>query len=199
MKKSARLAIFFVLVGVVIVGIALSPRFLLYSSDMDKTGAIILLLGEDFNARKKEVDILTNKGSASYLIIPAYYKIYRISDKSISKEYVSRSGFSKRVEQSKWQYRIYENTHLEIIESKIIMSKYNLKSAVFVSSPYHMRRIKIIVSKVFNEKEGTFYFTATRYEKAPANFWELSLRNWKHVFTEYLKIIWFFVYVDFLN
>ena len=116
MEKSARLAIFFVLVGVVIVGIALSPRFLLYSSNVDKTGAIVLLLGEDFNARKKEVDILTNIWSVSYFFIPAYCKVCRMSDKSISKEYVSKSEFSKKVEQSKWQSRIYENTHLEVIE-----------------------------------------------------------------------------------
>ena len=74
------------------------------------------------------------------------------------------------------------------------MSQYGLSSAIFVSSPYHMRRIKIIVIRVFDNDDGEFYFIPTHYEKAPAAFWELSWADWKKVTREYGKILWFFVY-----
>ena len=156
-------------------------------------------MGEDFSARKKEVNILTDEGFAGYLIIPAYYKIYRIDSKGSTEEFISRSEFSNKVQQNKLLSQMFENTHLEIIETKLIMFDYKINSAVFVSSPYHMRRIKIIASKVFNRAEGRFYFMPTRFEKAPANFWELSSKDWKNVWKEYAKIIWFFIYINFIK
>jgi len=74
------------------------------------------------------------------------------------------------------------------------MSSYGLNSAILVSSPYHMRRIKLIVMKVFDTNKGDFYFVPTSYEKAPANCWELSFTDWKKVRKEYGKILWFFLY-----
>ena len=91
----------------------------------------------------------------------------------------------------------YEDTHLEIMEAKKMMSVYGLKSAIFVSSPYHMRRIKLIVERVFNPEHGDFYFIPTPYERAPANFWELSSLDWRKVRREYSKILWFYIYFPF--
>ena len=88
----------------------------------------------------------------------------------------------------------YEDTHLEIIDAQKVMSSYGLNSAILVSSPYHMRRIKLIVMKVFDTNKGDFYFVPTSYEKAPANCWELSFTDWKKVRNEYGKILWFFLY-----
>jgi uncharacterized SAM-binding protein YcdF (DUF218 family) len=199
MKKHSKVLVFLALVAFFFIGIISAPRFLLYSSSIEKMDAVVLLLGEDFNARKKQVNILTGEKLADYLIIPAYNKTYRFADGSVAEEFISSSDFSKKIEKDKLWLIIYENTHLEIIEAKMIMSDYKFKSAVFVSSPYHMRRIKIIVSKVFKQAEGGFYFMPTRFEKAPANFWELSSKDWKNVCTEYLKIIWFLIYANFVN
>lgn len=198
MKKRRRsLAIFFSFAAIIILSIIYAPRFLLYSFDVakiDKLDAIVLLLGESFSARKKEAQLLSHKGLANYLIIPAYYKMYRFDSEGMKEVLVSRSDFSREMENNKLSSLIYENTHLEILEAKIIMSRHNFNSFVFVSSPYHMRRIKIITSQVFKNEADNIYYMATRFEKAPANFWQMSLRDWKNVLMEYLKIIWFFVY-----
>jgi hypothetical protein len=172
-----------------------SPRFLLYSSEYKKANAIILLLGPDFKARQKEANRLINDGMADYLIVPAYHKIYRIYDKGTMK-YLSPNLYSFKSGQKNIASSpsFYEDTHLEIIEAQKIMSVYGLKSAIFVSSPYHMRRIKLIAMKIFDTNKGDFYFVPTRYEKAPANFWELSLSDWRRVRKEYGKILWFFLY-----
>jgi len=172
-----------------------SPRFLLYSSEYKKANAIILLLGPDFKARQKEAYKLINDGMADYLIIPAYHKTYRIYDNGTMKYlspnlYPSKSG-QKNIDAPP---SFYEDTHLEIIEAQKVMFGYGLNSAILVSSPYHMRRIQLIVMKVFGTNKGNFYFVPTSYEKAPANFWELSLADWKKVRKEYGKILWFFIY-----
>ena len=88
----------------------------------------------------------------------------------------------------------YEDTHLEIIDAQKVMSDYGLNSAIFISSPYHMRRIKLIAAKAFDLNKGGFYFVPTRYEKVPVNYWELSSADWKKVRREYGKILWFYIY-----
>ena len=188
----------FVLILVILslLGLILSaPHFLLYSSPFKKADAIVLLLGPDFNARQKEAYDLISDEMADYLIIPAYNKTYRVFDKGAIKYLPANipepRTIKKNVDVSP---RFYEDTHWEIIEAKKAMSQYRLSSAIFVSSPYHMRRIKIIVIRVFDNDDGEFYFIPTHYEKAPAAFWELSWADWKKVTREYGKILWFFVY-----
>ena len=188
----------FVLILVILslLGLILSaPHFLLYSSPFKKADAIVLLLGPDFNARQKEAYDLISDEMADYFIIPAYNKTYRVFDKGAIKYLPANipepRTIKKNVDVSP---RFYEDTHWEIIEAKKAMSQYGLSSAIFVSSPYHMRRIKIIVIRVFDNDDGEFYFIPTHYEKAPAAFWELSWADWKKVTREYGKILWFFVY-----
>jgi hypothetical protein len=185
-----------ILILVLLAGLVLySPRFLLYSSKYKKADAIILLLGPDFKARQKEAYGLINEGMADYLIIPAYHKTYRIYDKE-TKKYLSPNLYPFKSEKKNVAVppSFYEDTHVEIMEAHKIMSGYGLKSAIFVSSPYHMRRIKLIAMKVFHPPQGDFYFVPTRYEKVPVNYWELSSADWKKVRREYGKIIWFYIY-----
>ncbi len=134
-----------------------SPRFLLYSSKYKKADAIILLLGPDFKARQKEANKLINDGMADYLIIPAYHKAYRIYDKGTMK-YLSPNLYSFKSGQKNVAMppSFYEDTHWEIIEAQKVMSSYGLNSAILVSSPYHMRRIKLIVIKVLIQIRATF-------------------------------------------
>jgi len=172
-----------------------APDYLLYSSPYKKADAIVVLLGPDFRARQKEANDLISAGMADYLIIPAYNKTYRVFDKGaiqyLSANFSERKAMKKNIDAPPF---FYEDTHLEIIEAEKDMSHYGLKSAIFVSSPYHMRRIKIIVAKVFDTKDGTFYFVPTHYEQASSVLWELSWANWRKVGREYGKIMWFYIY-----
>jgi hypothetical protein len=183
--------------------IVYAPRYLLYSTDYRKVDAIVLLLGPDFTARRKQAHQLIAEGMAGYLIIPAYNKVSRISDKvtdkgsakSLSSNLLIRdSGKKKKILDPSSYPDFYEDTHMEIMAAKKTMVDFGLKSATFVSSPYHMRRIKLIVSSEFKGEKREFYFVPTVYEKAPANFWELSSAEWKKVGREYTKMIWFSLY-----
>ncbi len=199
MKKHKKTLLTGLLAVVLIINIIIyAPYYLLYSSIDRKADAIVLFLGPDFTARQKAAHKLINEGKADYLIIPAYHKVYRISDKgavkSLSPDLSLRKSMKERAMLNPAPY-FYEDTHIEAIEAGKIMSDYKLQSAIFVSSPYHMRRIKLIVANVFSGKQGGLYFVPTIYEKAPANFWELTLNNWKNVGWEYIKIAWFCFYM----
>jgi hypothetical protein len=175
-----------------------APHYLLYSSDYRKADAIVLFLGPDFTARQKEAYKIINEGKADYLVIPAYHKVYKVSDEGVIK-YLSpnlslRKSIKKKTLDNPSPY-FYEDTHIETIEAKKAMADFGLKSAIFVSSPYHMRRIKLIVSKVFAGDQSGFYFVPTSYEEAPAYFSDLSWTNWKKVGREYGKMIWFSIYI----
>jgi hypothetical protein len=185
----------FVLILVLVIGLILySPRFLLYSSEYKKADAIILLLGPDFKARQKEAYALIKEGMADSLIIPAYHKTYGIYDKGKGQYLLPDLHVFESNNNVLHPPGFYEDTHLEIIEAKKIMSGYGLKSAIFVSSPYHMRRIKLIAAQIFDLSSGGFYFVPTRFEKAPVNYWELSSTDWRKVRREYSKILWFYIY-----
>lgn len=193
-KKRKRLIILafvlFITAGVVLI----SPRFLLYSTDYKEVDAIVILLGPDFKARQKEAYELIDKGMSNYLIIPAYHKAFRINSEDKRKyllNYLNSSRFAKNKVKSYPCF--YEDTHIEIIEAQKVMSFFGLKSAIFVSSPYHMRRVNLIVLKVFGI-HNDFYFVPTKYEEAPVDFWELSSLDWMKVRREYGKMIWFYIY-----
>ncbi|MEN6294409.1 MAG: hypothetical protein ABFD07_20640 [Methanobacterium sp.] len=202
MKKHGK-NIWFWLFIILLIGNLLiySPHYLLYSSDYRKADAIVLFLGPDFTARQKEAYKIIKEGNVDYLIIPAYDKVYKVYDKEIIKSLPSslalHNTIKKKLPNSYPYY--YEDTHIEAIDAKKTMTDFGLKSAIFISSPYHMRRINLIVSKVFNGDQSGLYFVPTSYEKAPSNIGELSWVNWKKIGREYGKIIWFSIYMLWQN
>jgi hypothetical protein len=193
-KRSLILLLIVLLISVIIL---YAPRLLLYSSSYQKTDAVVVFLGPDFTARQKEAYKIVNEGRADYLIIPAYYRAYRVIDegtkKSLSPNLLAHNLVKKKTLLAPAP-NFYEDTHIETIGAKKIMADLGLKSAIFVSSPYHMRRINLIVTKVFAGETGVYYFAPTSYERAPGNFWELSWSDWRKVGWEYIKIMWFSLY-----
>ncbi|MRR17969.1 MAG: hypothetical protein EG826_16090 [Deltaproteobacteria bacterium] len=181
------------ILAVFAVGLFYAPGFLSYSTHYAHADAVILLLGPDFNARQKHARDLIEKGMADYLIIPAYGKTYHFEQgvMRLLPAEKDRSVQSEKTQPILPQY--YEDTHLELIKAKRTMTLLGRKSAIFVSSPYHMRRIRIMVNKEF-DLYPLFYFSPTPYDPAPLSAWELSASDWKKIWREYIKIAWFMIY-----
>jgi hypothetical protein len=174
-------------------GMFYAPGFLAYSTNYSKVDAVILLLGPDFNARQKHARDLMDKGMAGYLIIPAYNKAYFV-DQGKMKPLPGKTNKNPVTGiNDPMAFRYYEDTHLELIEAKKTMTMFGQKSAIFVSSPYHMRRIQIMVDKEF-DPHFQYYFSPTPYEAAPLAAWELKASDWKKIWREYVKILWFMIY-----
>jgi hypothetical protein len=179
--------------GVIVGALIHAPGFLLYATNYSKADVIVLLLGPDFSARQKHAQRLINDGMADYLIIPAYHKIYHVDQGSLKLLSGKNAKEKNQTITNGSVPRYYEDTHIELLAAKKMMEQYGKTSAIFVSSPYHMRRIRIMVKKEFGAYDY-YYFAPTPYETAPSHLLQLSSADWKKVYREYLKITWFMIY-----
>lgn len=193
-----RFFVVIIICGIVVGAVAYAPHFLALADKPDKSDVIVLLLGSRFTPRKKEVFKLIEDGYARHLIIPAYG---RVSDAGLFQNRTPQGGtrpdpslIRGRIVKLSHYPKYYEDTHVEILEAKKMMDKTGFKTAIFVSSPYHMRRISIIAGKVFDGRGYRLTFVPSRYEQYRGAAWFLDKRELKFVTGEYSKIIWFMLY-----
>lgn len=63
------------------------------------------------------------------------------------------------------RFNLYENTHLELLLAREMMVKLGLKSVAVVSPLYHMRRLQLIIGKVFADGGYDIGLQPTDFEK----------------------------------
>jgi len=161
-----------------------------------KADAVVLFIGPDLDVRVKEANRLLSEGYAKYLIVPAFNQVINTAHKRLP---VINAEYSETKQTSIFSKypRFYEDTHIEVLETKRIMDHFGFKKANFVSSPSHMRRIKLITDSVFllRLKDGDTYhinyvpaYVGDKQHDTPS--WDLE--SIKDVLEESIKIIWFF-------
>ncbi len=166
----------------------IAPRYLVYADKPVKSDAVILFVGSPSNSREKEAARLLFEGYGRFLIIPAYKEVISHENfhGSISVWFKSYPGF-------------YERTHVEMLYAERIMHALGLRTAIMVSSPYHMKRISMIAGRVFGEQSRFFSYVPTPYEYDPIQLRNMARKNWKFVMSEYVKICWFQLYAPFFK
>jgi hypothetical protein len=189
------------------------PGYLYYTESPVKSDATILFIGPDNQARQREAHQLITEGYAKYLIIPAFGRVQQSTPALLVGEGIDK-GASPALSPLKIETTVttmpqylpyFEKTHIEVLEARRIMDEYGLKSALFVSSPYHMRRIRMMAEQVFvttlpnkvtsTPPEGyTLHFVPTRFEPVTAGLRQVSLDNLWVMSHECLKIAWFQIY-----
>lgn len=177
-----------------------APKYLYYADAPVKSDAVVLFVGPGFWARQMEAMRMVEEGYADYILIP-FLGIAGTDSSAIlgvvnfryelSKYYKSDLEDSTRGLETPFRNGKLpvQNTHLEILEAKRMMEERGLKSALLVSSPYHMRRIKIIAKSVFgNDGKYVLSFVPTGFEKLPAGLSGLCRYAYESIIQEYLKI-----------
>jgi len=154
-------------------------------------------VGPDNKARQEDANRLMHQGYARYLFIPAYGRITEAS--SLSSTAGARKANPKLIINGLKPKPYFENTHVEVLEAKRMMEQYRLKSAIFISSPVHMRRIKIITDRIFHDEPARIVFVPIRVEPVPQDFFDLTASDYRRMGKEYVKIIWFLMYSSFLS
>ena len=154
-----------------------SPRYLILRNTPVKSEVVVLLLGSINKERAEEAYRLINEGYAGTLFVPAQKRNFDTSDNA------NLSGYIKRLSKQNWlnpkreiklNYQFQENTHLEIIAAKSMMDSANFTSAILVSSPYHLRRIKIIADKGFTGKTYQLSFIPSYHVEKDEPLWGVS-------------------------
>jgi len=190
-----------ILAGVVYI----APNYLAYADAPKKSDAVMILDGPDYIARRKEAVSLVKKGYAEYIFAPGHAifltKTFDVTYTYSGNDTTEINAILKEIK----AYRknepdkhksIFEKTHQELITAKLIMERTNSNSAIFVSNPYHMRRIKLIAAEVFENSDFKMYFVPSGYSKI-SKFWLLHTHDVKWIFSEYVKGAWFLLYSHF--
>lgn len=168
-----------------------------------KSDAIILLSGDDFDAKWKTAQRLIENGYATHLITPYASRIAsNFNTDSIS--VVVTYGRTHKLSTSEehrftlnelrdWR-SYYELTHTGVLAAMKMMERDGFSSAIFISHPYHMRRVKMIAGKVFESTDYRLFFFPSRDGYFKENRWWLNLEDLLWVASEYVKIGWFLLY-----
>lgn len=176
-----------------------APGYLLYRERPQKADCIIPLLGTEYVERKKEAFQLISEGYSKILLVPPRYRLVHMKDgRNKEPEQVKEelSELSIPAYKEHRQYRWHENTHIELILAKEYMMAYGFTSAIVVSSPYHMRRVKLLTGYVFPAGEYTITCVPDRRESIAEPWWS-TRQGFAWVTKEYVKIAWFLVYYRF--
>ena len=167
-----------------------AATYLNYCDKPEKSDVVVLFIGPDYKERLKEAHQLIEEGYAKTLIIPAHSRVFTVVDGTIKKI----RNHQKIPFDRKTYPHYYENTHIEALEAKKMMNMAGYTSAIFISSPYHMRRISIISARIFSNEDYQLRFIGSRYIQQDSFLSFFSWSNIKQVSIEYFKIIGFFIY-----
>lgn len=174
-----------------------APGFLLSEDIPAQADAVVLFVGPGNEARLDEAKALIKEGHARYLIIPSSGELFAVAPgsglvKISGNRLPGKSVHGKRIVPVYKKY--LENTHVEALEARRIMAELGLRSAVLVSSPYHMRRIRLIADRVFNPDQFTFYCKPVRWQSGfMVSDW-LNKERRRIIVSEYVKMGWLLVY-----
>lgn len=177
-----------------------APRYLAVAEARYPADVVVVFMGQDFEARQNEARALIEEGFADCIMLPAYGEIHcqgpgkelpYVYVKQVVKEIKATPIY---IASEKWPYRMFESTHLEVILTREMMLRDGSRTALLVSSPYHMRRIKIIAERVLGRVGLRFWCIPNRFESIYPHSWWRHPKDIYWSFMEYLKIGWFYCY-----
>jgi len=176
---------------------ALAPGFLFMDNIPRKADAVILFVGPENASRLDEAKQLIKDGYARFLLIPSSGELFTADPAGGFVKLAGnqpRGDLFLRIRVAANYKKYYENTHREALEAKRMMDDLGLRSAMLVSSAYHMRRISMIAGRVFDARNYSISCNPARWQ-APfaAGDW-LNKERRKIIVSEYVKIVWFLVY-----
>ncbi|SLM28688.1 conserved hypothetical protein [Desulfamplus magnetovallimortis] len=160
-----QITIFLILFPVVMIYAA---EYLDYCDPPKKADVVVLFLGPEISERSREAAQLIKDGYADNLFVPAYE--------------IKRNGTTYP--------DYYEDTHIEILRTIKMMEKEGYETAIMVSSPYHMRRIRMISNLVFSDMPYQLTFRGSRYVELKPHW----ITRIKRIIGEYIKMVFFVIY-----
>jgi uncharacterized SAM-binding protein YcdF (DUF218 family) len=174
-----------------------APGFLFIENIPRQADAVVLFVGPENVARLDEARQMIKEGYARYLLIPysgVCYTVDRSGSLVKSVDTQQHEDLVRRIRLATTYKKHYENTHIEALEAKRMLDDLGLRSAMLVSSGYHIRRISMIAGRVFDDQKYTISFNSARWQTPfTAADW-LNKAHRKIIVSEYVKMVWFLAY-----
>ena len=181
MKLTAMIAFIFLLsVLMYYYLLPIMASFLIFKTNIRHVDTIIVLGGD---SERLPYGIKLYKSNYSNKII--------ISGGDISKKQILESGvpLNDIILENK-STTTYENAKF----SREIMLRNNFKSAIVVSSPYHMRRTSLIFGNIFKKDNIILLYSPVNNSWFKSDNWTNKLEM-KVILEEYAKIVYYIVFV----
>ena len=178
------LAIIIIMIFLIIILFNLG-NFLIVDEDPLKSDVIVALSGDNLPRTNHSV-MLFKKGYSDKLLFTGD----TVSNDKLSMEKQAIIlGLSQNdiVDEDK-AGSTYENA----IFSKESLIKYGYKSAIIVTSDYHMRRSRLVFNKVFKDTDITLTFCSAKSIEFNVRRWWTKTHSAKIVLMEYAKLMVYF-------
>jgi uncharacterized SAM-binding protein YcdF (DUF218 family) len=159
---------------------------LLVLDEPPRKADVIVVLGGDSGERVEQAASLYRAGFAPYMLVTGGQLYRNISQAGVMKDHAVELGVpSDRIILENKAESTYDNA----IYSKKIMEEHGFRSALVVSSNYHMQRVKFIFRKVFKNSGTTLIYCAAREPKFNPNRWWNNNKSVMYTITEYIKFL----------
>ena len=167
--------------------------FLIFQTDISPSDVIIVLSGR--TDRFKHGVRLYKQGYAENIMVCSdtislnLAKVH-LDWEEIIREAVRREGIPER---DLLIVGIVTSTYDEACLTKNIMLKKNFKSAIVVSSPYHMRRVRMIFEKIYKGSGISLYYSPVEESKFQVEKWWTREGELVTVVNEYIKLVLYWI------
>jgi uncharacterized SAM-binding protein YcdF (DUF218 family) len=161
-----------------------------------KADAVVILAGSPNEDRIRVLEGIAHfhQGRVRYIILPSRHPTFKWSwavrhyqiDSFIPASKVIIGTYNQNDRQLRPRYG---GTYVEALKTAQIMTKYNMRTAIVISSGYHMRRVKMAFEnapKNFNHK---YYYQPVKvFDTAGRPWW--TIKEYRHrVLREYKKLL----------
>lgn len=173
-------------VAVVIVGVGLfwfrEPilimigNWLVVETPIQEADLVVALSGE--RERQDEAVKLLKEGFAKWILFTANFRSHDYACLGIA-----RQGIEPPIP----AYRTYD----EAVVTRKAMEQKGLRSAIIVTSPYHLRRTRLIFARVFDGKGTRLIFHPSENSSFSMNAWWRSYYGRKMILLEYLGLVYY--------
>ena len=92
-----------------------------------------------------------------------------------------------------------QSTYGNAIYTKSIMIQHDFRSAIVVSSSYHMRRAQYIFDKVYSGSHIKLTFSAAPVPRYNPSLWWTTQSGWNYVPGEYIKLAGYIIWYGILH
>ena len=199
MKKiSLRFSLLFIVSLFVIIAI-FAGRFLIVNEQPSKVDAIVVL-GGDQGSRIQYAVKLYNAGYAPYLVISGGPVYQNDTMAELMKAHAVELGVPK---ESILLENNADSTYNNAVLTKELLLQHNFKSAIIVSSNYHIRRVNLIFSNVFKNTDISLTYSGVQNDIKGNNHDEYNPKKWwanresaYHTMMEYVKMFAFLLGIN---
>lgn len=153
-----------------------------------KSDIIVSLGGDDGKRLHKAVELYTQGYSASALFIHTGQNRYADESDKRAEALILAENIQKN-KLIHIEIRTARNTVTELLLIRDFMLKHGYKSVLFVSTPMHTRRIRILADQIAEYKENGLEYTLTpSYRWTGSSTYLYSKESREYVFLEMLKL-----------